>query len=167
MKKNEILKKITFSITLTLIIATLPFLVYLVYLYTGGVKSEPIASIIFYSIVTGIILVKFTFNYFYYWSVLGNGEKIFEDWNDFENLLAKTKLTKEEVLTNSIKEMYTLANILFAADLAACTKNYFQSIMELKSILFTVVTITIMTIFSCMQRFKTEKRIALIVENKK
>ena len=167
MNQSRIFKETVQCITLTLVIATLPFLVYLVYLYTGGVRSEPIISIIFYSIITGVILVKFTFNYFYYWSILGNGEKMFEDWNDFEDLLAKTKLSKKEVLTDSIKEMYTLANLLFAVDLAACTKNYFQSIAEPKAILFTVMTIAIMTTFSYVQRIRVERRIAFFTEDHK
>jgi hypothetical protein len=111
-------------------------------------------------------LVVFAFNYFYYWNILSNGEKLFEDWIDFENLLTKTKMTKEEVLVNSIKKMYTLANLIFAADLAACTKNYFHSITEFKVIVFTVLTITIMTVFSYIQRSKTERRMASMVEQK-
>lgn len=164
--QNEILKETTRRIAVTLVIATLPFWVYLFYLYTGGYKTEAKSSLIFYSIVTGVLLVIFAYNYFYYWSVLENCEKMFEDWIDFENLLTKTELTKEEVLTDSIKKMYSLANLIFAADLAACTKNYFQSITEFKAIVFTVVTITVMTVFSHIQRFKTEKRITSMVNQK-
>ena len=164
--QNAILKETTRRIAMTLVIATLPFWVYLFYLYTGGYKTEAKSSLIFYSVITGILLVVFAFNYFYYWNILSNGEKLFEDWIDFENLLTKTKMTKEEVLVNSIKKMYTLANLIFAADLAACTKNYFHSITEFKVIVFTVLTITIMTVFSYIQRFKTERRMASMVEQK-
>lgn len=123
--QNAILKETTGRIAVTLVIATLPFWVYLFYLYAGGYKTEAKSSLIFYSIVTGVLLVVFAFNYFYYWNILSNGEKLFENWIDFENLLTKTKMTKEEVLVNSIKKMYTLANLIFAADLAACTKITF------------------------------------------
>lgn len=102
--QNAILKETTGRIAVTLVIATLPFWVYLFYLYAGGYKTEAKSSLIFYSIVTGVLLVVFAFNYFYYWSILGNGEKMFEDWIDFENLLSKTKLIKEEVLADSIKK---------------------------------------------------------------
>lgn len=165
--QNEILKETTGRISVTLVAATLPFWVYLFYIYTGGYKTEAKSSLIFYSIVTGVLLTVFAFNYFYYWNILSNGEKLFEDWIDFENLLTKTKMTKEEVLADSIKKMYTLANLIFAADLAACTKNYFHSITEFKAIVFTVLTITIMTVFSYIQRFKTERRMALLIENSK
>lgn len=164
--QNAILKETTRRIAMTLVIATLPFWVYLFYLYAGGYKTEAKSSLIFYSVVTGVLLVVFAFNYFYYWSILGNGEKTFEDWIDFENLLSKTKLIKEEVLADSIKKMYTLANLIFAADLAACTKNYFHSITEFRAIVFTVITITIMTVFSHIQRFKTEKRMSSLMEQK-
>lgn len=164
--QNEILKETTGRIAVTLVTATLPFMVYLFYIYTGGYKTEAKSSLIFYSVVTGVILVVFAFNYFYYWNILNNGEKLFEDWIDFENLLIKTKRTKEEVLVNSIKKMYTLANLIFAADLAACTKNYFHSITEFKAILLTVITITIMTVFSYIQRFKTERRMSSLMEQK-
>lgn len=164
--QNEILKETTRRIAVTLVTATLPFMVYLFYIYTGGYKTEAKSSLIFYSVVTGVLLIVFAFNYFYYWNILSNDEKLFEDWIDFENLLTKTKMTKEEVLVNSIKKMYTLANLIFAADLAACTKNYFHSITEFKSIVFTVLTITIMTVFSYLQRFKTERRMASLMEQK-
>lgn len=165
--QNEILKETTRRIAVTLVTATLPFWVYLFYIYTGGYKTESKSSLIFYSVVTCILLTVFAFNYFYYWNILSDGKKLFEDWIDFENLLIKTKMTKEEVLANSIKKMYTLANLIFAADLAACTKNYFHSITEFKSIVFTILTITIMTVFSYIQRFKTERRMALLIENSK
>ena len=164
--QNAILKETTRRIAMTLVIATLPFWVYLFYLYAGGYKTEAKSSLIFYSVVTGVLLVVFAFNYFYYWSILGNGEKTFEDWIDFENLLSKTKLIKEEVLADSIKKMYTLANLIFAADLASCTKNYFHNITEFKAIVFIVITITIMTVFSHIQRFKTERRMSSLMEQK-
>lgn len=164
--QNEILEETTRRMAVTLVTATLPFMVYLFYIYTGGYKTEAKSSLIFYSVITGILLVVFAFNYFYYWNILSNGEKLFEDWIDFENLLTKTKMTKEEVLVNSIKKMYTLANLIFAADLAACTKNYFHSITEFKSLVFTVITITIMTVFSHIQRFKTERRMSSLMEQK-
>lgn len=164
--QNEILKETTRCIAVTLVTTTLPFMVYLFYIYTGGYKTEAKSSLIFYSVVTGVLLIVFAFNYFYYWNILSNGEKLFEDWIDFENLLIKTKMTKEEVLIDSIKKMYTLANLIFAADLAACTKNYFHSITEFKSIVLTVVTITVMTVFSCIQRFKTERIIVSLMEQK-
>lgn len=164
--QNEILKETTRRITVTLVTATLPFMVYLFYIYTGGYKTEAKSSLIFYSVVTGILLTVFAFNYFYYWNILSDGKKLFEDWIDFENLLIKTKMTKEEVLANSIKKMYTLANLIFAADSAACKKNYFHSITEFKSVVFTILTITIMTVFSYIQRFKTERRMASLMEQK-
>ena len=165
--QNEILKETTRRIAVTLVTTTLPFMVYLFYIYTGGYKTEAKSSLIFYSVVTGVLLIVFAFNYFYYLNILSNGEKLFEDWIDFENLLIKIKMTKEEVLIDSIKKMYTLANLIFAADLAACTKNYFHSITEFRAIVFTVLTITIMTVFSYIQRFKTERRIVLLIENNK
>lgn len=164
--QNEILKEITRRIAMTLVAATLPFWVYLFYIYAGGYKTEAKSSLIFYSVITGVLLIVFALNYFYYWNILSNGEKLFENWIDFENLLTKTKMTKEEVLINSIKKIYTLVNLIFAADLAACTKNYFHSITEFKSIVFTVLTITIMTVFSYIQRFKTERRMASLMEQK-
>lgn len=62
--QNEILKETTGCIAVTLVTATLPFMVYLFYIYTGGYKTEAKSSLIFYSVITGILLVVFAFNYF-------------------------------------------------------------------------------------------------------
>ena len=60
--QNEILKETTGRIAVTLVTATLPFIVYLFYIYTGGYKTEAKFSLIFYSVVTGVLLMVFAFN---------------------------------------------------------------------------------------------------------
>ena len=63
--QNAILKETTGRIAVTLVIATLPFWVYLFYLYAEGYKTEAKSSLIFYSIVTGVLLVVFAFGVFW------------------------------------------------------------------------------------------------------
>ena len=77
--QNAILKETTRRIAMTLVIATLPFWVYLFYLYAGGYKTEAKSSLIFYSVVTGVLLVVFaliTFTIGVFWETVRKGLKI-------------------------------------------------------------------------------------------
>ena len=74
--QNAILKETTRRIAMTLVIATLPFWVYLFYLYAGGYKTEAKSSLIFYSVVTGVLLVVITFTIGVFWETVRKRLKI-------------------------------------------------------------------------------------------
>lgn len=147
MRENEKRLNILFIST------TMPFLVYLFYLYTGGFETEAVASIIFYHVVSGILVLLFAVSYCYYWAIMNKESPL------AKNLLEDLEQPKEKVLRDSIKEMFSLANLLFAIDLAACSKIYLAKIDARIRIFLTLSIIAAVLIISCSQRLKIEKTI--------